>query len=114
MRRSRPCVVLWRGGVWLGSLFFFQAEGGVREVAVTGVQTCALPIYHGCRERRQPPCEAGREDQIGGADQHPAARRKPALAEGVDELLDRAGVDEPAHAEHPDDQADRGETEPEA
>src|SRR2546429_1704517 len=25
-------------------LFFFQAEGGIRDVAVTGVQTCALPI----------------------------------------------------------------------
>src|SRR2546422_805595 len=28
--------------------FFFQAEDGIRDVAVTGVQTCALPI-----------CEAG-------------------------------------------------------
>src|SRR5256884_8024830 len=26
-------------------LFFFQAEDGIRDVAVTGVQTCALPIY---------------------------------------------------------------------
>src|SRR2546422_2109171 len=25
-------------------MFFFQAEDGIREVAVTGVQTCALPI----------------------------------------------------------------------
>src|SRR5256884_5386815 len=24
---------------------FFQAEDGIRDVAVTGVQTCALPIY---------------------------------------------------------------------
>src|SRR5256884_7148008 len=28
-----------------GWLFFFQAEDGIRDVAVTGVQTCALPIY---------------------------------------------------------------------
>src|SRR2546429_2172811 len=27
------------------SYFFFQAEDGIRDVAVTGVQTCALPIY---------------------------------------------------------------------
>src|SRR3989449_7665060 len=27
--------------------FFFQAEDGIRDVAVTGVQTCALPIYAG-------------------------------------------------------------------
>src|SRR5712675_161362 len=26
--------------------FFFQAEDGIRDVAVTGVQTCALPISH--------------------------------------------------------------------
>src|SRR2546429_2110437 len=27
-----------------GLFFFFQAEDGIRDVAVTGVQTCALPI----------------------------------------------------------------------
>src|SRR5260370_34190626 len=26
-------------------LFFFQAEDGIRDSSVTGVQTCALPIY---------------------------------------------------------------------
>src|SRR2546422_117526 len=31
--------------------FFFQAEDGIRDVAVTGVQTCALPI--------SPPCGPG-------------------------------------------------------
>src|SRR5947209_18455388 len=25
--------------------FFFQAEDGIRGIGVTGVQTCALPIY---------------------------------------------------------------------
>src|SRR5205809_5055871 len=29
--------------LWI--FFFFQAEDGIRDVAVTGVQTCALPIY---------------------------------------------------------------------
>src|SRR5256884_3778992 len=28
----------------LHRFFFFQAEDGIRDVAVTGVQTCALPI----------------------------------------------------------------------
>src|SRR5687768_18087475 len=28
----------------LRRFFFFQAEDGIRDVAVTGVQTCALPI----------------------------------------------------------------------
>src|SRR2546430_3300624 len=27
--------------------FFFQAEDGIRDLTVTGVQTCALPIYYG-------------------------------------------------------------------
>src|SRR2546428_10543748 len=32
--------------------FFFQAEDGIRDLIVTGVQTCALPIYpHGLPER---------------------------------------------------------------
>src|SRR5438105_13136860 len=26
--------------------FFFQAEDGIRDPLVTGVQTCALPIFH--------------------------------------------------------------------
>src|SRR2546429_476156 len=30
--------------------FFFQAEDGIRDVAVTGVQTCALPIFYGRKE----------------------------------------------------------------
>src|SRR5258707_10793246 len=28
-------------------VFFFQAEDGIRDIGVTGVQTCALPIYFG-------------------------------------------------------------------
>src|SRR2546422_11516918 len=31
--------------VALAAVFFFQAEDGIRDVAVTGVQTCALPIF---------------------------------------------------------------------
>src|SRR5204863_5555496 len=27
-------------------VFFFQAEDGIRDLYVTGVQTCALPIFH--------------------------------------------------------------------
>src|SRR2546430_7993117 len=29
--------------------FFFQAEDGIRDLTVTGVQTCALPIFLGIR-----------------------------------------------------------------
>src|SRR4051795_9195397 len=31
--------------------FFFQAEDGIRDESVTGVQTCALPIYDTAYER---------------------------------------------------------------
>src|SRR2546422_2548641 len=37
---SESCLVFF-------FFFFFQAEDGIRDVAVTGVQTCALPI---CRD----------------------------------------------------------------
>src|SRR3712207_7766867 len=30
--------------------FFFQAEDGIRDIGVTGVQTCALPISEGLAE----------------------------------------------------------------
>src|SRR2546430_8309687 len=29
----------------LSFFFFFQAEDGIRDLTVTGVQTCALPIF---------------------------------------------------------------------
>src|SRR5437868_14243087 len=32
--------------------FFFQAEDGIRDRNVTGVQTCALPNLRGCPGRR--------------------------------------------------------------
>src|SRR2546430_9326219 len=37
--------------------FFFQAEDGIRDLTVTGVQTCALPIYQTLEPRRRPPHE---------------------------------------------------------
>src|SRR3712207_624472 len=47
-------------------LFFFQAEDGIRDIGVTGVQTCALPI-----------CAAGLgladDVQLLVADRHPQA-----------------------------------------
>src|SRR5256884_5545588 len=40
-----PRILLFLGYVsTLAVFFFFQAEDGIRDVAVTGVQTCALPI----------------------------------------------------------------------
>src|SRR5690606_40531132 len=41
-----------------GVCFFFRAEDGIRDFHVTGVQTCALPIWAGKRAR--PPARRGR------------------------------------------------------
>src|SRR3712207_7143427 len=32
------------------AFFFFQAEDGIRDIGVTGVQTCALPILATCTD----------------------------------------------------------------
>src|SRR5262249_58969513 len=58
--------------------FFFQAEDGIRDWSVTGVQTCALPIY----QRRTPPSEASSAavrwagPQTGEADARDAISRR--------------------------------------
>ena len=36
--------VNWKRIGYVGFFFFFQAEDGIRDWSVTGVQTCALPI----------------------------------------------------------------------
>src|SRR5687768_17671207 len=66
----------------LRRFFFFQAEDGIRDVAVTGVQTCALPISR----PREPPLP----------------RRRLALAEGAgdDGSRCRAPRREPDRARH--------------
>src|SRR3989449_6394238 len=65
------------------SFFFFQAEDGIRDVAVTGVQTCALPIsaardeQDGVRGRQgEPRCEplAGRNREANAAEDGGPAR----------------------------------------
>src|SRR5688572_31828611 len=44
---------------WALCFFFFQAEDGIRDLTVTGVQTCALPI---CRRRPSRAARVGRLD----------------------------------------------------
>src|SRR5438445_9100297 len=39
--------------LWFFFFFFFQAEDGIRDIGVTGVQTCALPISDHRRWRRR-------------------------------------------------------------
>src|SRR3712207_6440141 len=42
--RGASCGRSRRPGSRKGRFFFFQAEDGIRDIGVTGVQTCALPI----------------------------------------------------------------------
>src|SRR5256885_11760995 len=43
------CAHGWRvEAVFVFAFFFFQAEDGIRDYKVTGVQTCALPIFSDC------------------------------------------------------------------
>src|SRR5256885_5867951 len=37
-------LAYWHGA-YCSCFFFFQAEDGIRDYKVTGVQTCALPIF---------------------------------------------------------------------
>src|SRR5262249_57224318 len=41
--RRLACRMSWRS--CCDACFFFQAEDGIRDWSVTGVQTCALPIF---------------------------------------------------------------------
>src|SRR5256885_10884833 len=61
--------------------FFFQAEDGIRDYKVTGVQTCALPISAGAGAGGQPDLQPrpGGARPVGGAGPGP----DHALQEGV-------------------------------
>src|SRR5690606_39826056 len=53
-------------GACMSSVFFFQAEDGIRDFHVTGVQTCALPIFslEGA-QKVVPPLQAFAEEGLG-------------------------------------------------
>src|SRR2546430_9389799 len=69
--------------------FFFQAEDGIRDLTVTGVQTCALPISAhdaivrpACRMAERPDGERDRE-RVAGVDGGEKADGGDAQADGV-------------------------------
>src|SRR2546430_13101266 len=66
----RPDLLTTRRGI--RRFFFFQAEDGIRDLTVTGVQTCALPIFSAEvggaeRTRRRRACACGREPRLAAA-----------------------------------------------
>src|SRR3990172_3566840 len=77
--------------------FFFQEEDGIRYVAVTGVQTCALPILKPAASRpprggvvatRSRKTDPGRRPPPLGAGMQLINRRPQALRALVTEILD--------------------------
>src|SRR5690554_6993277 len=63
--------------------FFFQAEDGIRDADVTGVQTCALPIWPEAPEEREGCFVEG--DHACRAAGAPAYRTLDSLSRGVAE-----------------------------
>src|SRR2546421_9442940 len=66
--------------------FFFQAEDGIRDLIVTGVQTCALPICAGragrAPARDDPPRAAQGDSQGARRGRRGRRRRRAAQASG--------------------------------
>src|SRR3712207_5217159 len=84
--------------------FFFQAEDGIRDIGVTGVQTCALPIcpYTGFLQaltRKEPTMELGLYTFADVGPEIDPARRLRDLLEEI-ELADQVGLDVFGVGEH--------------
>src|SRR6266498_2234400 len=60
--------------------FFFQAEDGIRDADVTGVQTCALPISRPRRRRLRSPHRGSPQAREPGARQSVPGRTGPGLS----------------------------------
>src|SRR3712207_1239072 len=100
---------------WVYSItffFFFQAEDGIRDIGVTGVQTCALPIL-GRHPHLRPAPPGGRRRRPGSGDhrgvrlhrpgapglrRHRRQVRQPAARQGGRTMRGRSGHDGPSAA----------------
>src|SRR5256886_7659979 len=71
-RVSARVKALERHGRIVPLFFFFQAEDGIRDLTVTGVQTCALPIYLGAGAR----VLRASGDPLSHAERRPAGGRR--------------------------------------
>src|SRR2546430_5399137 len=85
--------------------FFFQAEDGIRDLTVTGVQTCALPISAAWRDparatpsghatRRTPPRGAPLSPRRAAAARPPQSARPARRAAARDHEIGRASCRE--------------------
>src|SRR5215210_5537260 len=77
-------LIILSGSSVLFFFFFFQAEDGIRDTSVTGVQTCALPILRASRLRHAPTAdncthrrrESGRSARSGASNASTAVRHR--------------------------------------
>src|SRR3712207_7129427 len=91
-----PCLSI-RTLSYLYFFFFFQAEDGIRDIGVTGVQTCALPI---CARVG----EGARRIQLPGG--HPDVGRHGSRDLHVEAAADSACGDRPGEARAPRDRSE--------
>src|SRR5688572_31703544 len=75
--------------------FFFQAEDGIRDLTVTGVQTCALPISSAIRTATPGCCRRSPRDSR-DASMRPTRRsaRRPSSSKRCDALKRRTARSE--------------------
>src|SRR5256885_9356790 len=76
----------------MGIFFFFQAEDGIRDYKVTGVQTCALPISRNVRNEPDPKNRGG--DYFSGSPSSFGGARNASLSK-------QAGKIDHSHGEEP-------------
>src|SRR2546429_1389222 len=91
-RVMRAPSVIRLGVVQCTVFFFFQAEDGIRDVAVTGVQTCALPISlmaFSSPQRRQINCTIRSAPSSSSED---LLQKMPELIEKAKRIGEQAGV----------------------
>src|SRR5438132_8307613 len=72
------------GSLWLVCFFFFQAEDGIRDHCVTGVQTCALPISPAQKEE-EPAVEELTEEEEEELDLNLEAELAEASSKRIDD-----------------------------
>src|SRR6266699_3445174 len=70
-----------------GFFFFFQAEDGIRDADVTGVQTCALPIFSSVSQRRHDSVSRPNRGNFKGSStkrsEHPYYVKRPRISRSL-------------------------------
>src|SRR2546430_6729406 len=97
---------------WVLVFFFFQAEDGIRDLTVTGVQTCALPISeHGASDGLPMLLfhSAHLHAEMAGFDNHADTLRSDFFLDGLGDLAGKALLNLQAAREHVDHAGDLAE-----